>query len=134
MQVVEVLHLPHEDRHFPAGIDLIDGRLVFAALVHRDLFGNAVGLHGFLREPQGCGLVTPGGQQKFNRFAFLVHRTVEVFPNAFDLDISLVHAPAAAYRTLVLVEHILKQGQKTDHPAVDSGRINTKVTLLHHFF
>ena len=76
----------------------------------------------------------PGAYQKVNRFAFLVHGPVQVFPYAFDLDIRLVHAPAATHWTLVLAERVLKQGQKPDRPAVDRGMINTHATLPHHFF
>ena len=59
----DLLHLPHNDRHFKSHIDLTHGRLVGAALVHRDLLRNAVGLHGFVKEANGCGLVTLGRQQ-----------------------------------------------------------------------
>ena len=90
-----------------------------ATLVHRDLVGNAVGLHGFLKEPQGCGLVAPGSQQKVNLFAFLIYGPVEVSLDPFDLDINLVHSPTAANRTLVLMERFFKQGQKPDCPAVE---------------
>ena len=75
-----------------------------------------------------------GGQQKVDRLAFLVHGPIEVLPSAFDLDVSLVHAPAAANRALVFAEHFLKQGHKPDRPAVDGGMIDTNATLLHHFF
>ena len=75
------------NRCFTSGIDLIHNHLVGLALIHRDLLGSTVGLHGFFEEPQGCGLVAPGRQQKINRLAFLLHRPVEVFPGAFDLDI-----------------------------------------------
>ena len=108
-----------DDRRFAAAIDLIHSRFVGAALVHRDLFGNTVGLHGFVKEAQGCGLVAFGGQQEVNRFALLVYRAVEILPVAFDFDIGFVHAPAATHRMLVLAEHFFKQGQKPDRPAVD---------------
>ena len=36
-QIVEILHLPYADLRFASGIDLIHGRCVGAALVHRDL-------------------------------------------------------------------------------------------------
>ena len=108
-----------DDRCFAAAIDLIHGRFVGAALVHRDLFGNTVGLHSFVKEAQGCGLVALGGQQEVNRFALLVYRAVEILPIAFDLDIGLVHAPAAAHRSVVLMKYFFKQGQKPDRPAVD---------------
>ena len=92
-------------------MDLIPGRLVGAALVHRDLLGNAVGLHGFVKKAQGCGLVTPGRQQKVNRLAFFIHSTVEIFAGAFDFDVTFVHAPVAANRALVLAKHLSSKGR-----------------------
>ena len=71
------------------------------------------------KNPQDCSLVALGRQQEVDRPAFLVHSTVEIFPDAFDLDVSFVHAPAAANLALVLAEHFLKQWQKPDRPAVD---------------
>ena len=106
--VVEILHLPHDDRCFTSGIDLIHGRFVGAALVHGDLFGNTAGLHGFFKEPQGCCLVALGGQQEVNRFALFVYSAVDISLVASDLDIGLVHAPVATHRMLVLAEHFFK--------------------------
>jgi hypothetical protein len=54
------------------GIDLIHGCFVGAALVHRDLLRNTVGLHGLGKKTQGRFLVTPGCQQKIYRFPLLV--------------------------------------------------------------
>ena len=58
-EVVEVLHLPHEDWHLSAGIDLIHGRLVGVALVDGYLLGNSAGLHGFVKKTQCCGFALP---------------------------------------------------------------------------
>ena len=85
--VIEVLHLPHDDWRFASAIDLIHGRLVGAALVHGYVLGNIVGLHGFFKEPQGCGLIALGRQQKVNRLAGLVHDAVgyKYFPAPLTL-------------------------------------------------
>src|SRR5450830_1195675 len=40
-----------------SALDLINGRLVGAALVHGDLLRSIVGLHRFFQEAHGCGLV-----------------------------------------------------------------------------
>ena len=85
--VVEILHLPNNDRSSAAGIDLINRRLVGAALVDGDLLGYIVGLHDFFKEPQGCGLVALGGQKKVDRLALLVYSAIKVFPDPFDLDV-----------------------------------------------
>ena len=108
--VIEVLHLPHDDWRGACAIDLIHGRLVSAALVHHYLLGNTAGLHGFVKKAQCCGFVALGRQQEVDRFAFLVYRTVEVSLGILDLDVSLVHAPAAAHQAFVLAEHFFKQG------------------------
>ena len=70
--VVEVLHLPNNDRSSAAGIDLINRCLVGAALVHGDLLGYIVGLHGFVKKAHGRCLVALGGKKKVDRLAFLV--------------------------------------------------------------
>ena len=62
--VVELLHLPNNDRNSATDLDLIDGGFVGAALVHGDLLRNIAGLHGFVKEAQGCGLVALGRQQE----------------------------------------------------------------------
>lgn len=84
--VVEMLHLPYADRRFASGIDLILGRCIGAAVVHRDLLGDTAGLHGFVKKAQGCSLIAPGRQQEVDRLAFLVHGAVERFPGALDLE------------------------------------------------
>src|SRR5450830_1400519 len=95
--VVEVLHLPNNYRNSAAGLDLINGRFVGAALVHSDLRRNTVGLHGFVKEAHGCGLVALGRQQEVDCLALLVYRAVEILPDAFDLYVRLVHAPAPSH-------------------------------------
>ena len=65
-----------DDGRFASTLNLIHDRLVSTALVHLDLFGDSAGLHGFFKEPQGCGLAALGRQQKVNRLAGLVHRAV----------------------------------------------------------
>ena len=54
-----------------SAIDLIQGRLVGAALVYRDLLANTAGLHGFVKKAQGCGFVALSRQQKVDRFPSL---------------------------------------------------------------
>jgi len=95
--------------------DLADNNL----LVDADLLRCTVDLHGFAKKAYGCGLVAPGRQQEVDRFALLVYRAVEIFPDAFDLDIGLVHAPAPAHRALVPAKYLLKQGSKPDRPAIN---------------
>src|SRR5471032_3215875 len=55
---VEVFDLAHHDRHVPVDVDRIDGRLVSAALIHRDLVGNAILANGFVEKALGRSHVT----------------------------------------------------------------------------
>src|SRR5471032_2111615 len=75
--VVEVFDLAHHDRHVPAGVDRIDGRLVSAALVHGDLVGNTVLAHGLVEEAFRGGHVPLGGQKKIDGLSLLVDGTVD---------------------------------------------------------
>ena len=76
-------------------------------------------MHGFVKETPGCGLVTLGRQQEVDRLALLVHRTVQILPDAFDQEAGLVHAPAPAHWALMRAKDFLKPRQKPDRPAVD---------------
>ena len=57
------IRLANHDLGFTSRIDRVHGCLVGAALVHNDFLWNTIGLHGLVKEAQGCGLVTPGAQQ-----------------------------------------------------------------------
>src|SRR5450830_442924 len=131
--VVEVLHLADNDRNSAAGIDLINGRLVGAALVHRDLLRNIIGLHGLVKEAHGRCLVALGRQQEVDRFSLFVHGAVEILPDAFDQDAGLIHAPAPSRWALVFAKDLFKQWQKPDRPAVDRRMVDEHASLLHHF-
>ena len=48
--LLRVFDLAHHDRHVALGVARADGRFVGAALVHRDLPGLAVHLHGLVEE------------------------------------------------------------------------------------
>ena len=51
--------------------------------------------------------------------ALLVDSSVEVFPNTLDLDVDIIHSPAAADGTLVFAGHLLNVRQKSDRPSID---------------
>ena len=105
--VVEVFDLAHNDRHAGPGVDRIDGRLVGAALVHRDLVRIAVRSHGLVEEALRCGNIALGREQEVDGLSLLIDGAVQVFPDAFDLDVGLIHAPAAADWALVFTGHVL---------------------------
>ena len=110
--VVEVFNLADKDRHGAVGVDLVRGRLVGATLVHRDFVWIAVRFHGLVEEALRRSHVPLRRQQEVDGLAMLVGGAVEVFPEALDVDIRLVHAPAAADRALVLAGHFLISGKK----------------------
>lgn len=62
---------------------------------------------------------TLGREQKVHGLALLVDGAVEVFPDTLDLDIRLVHTPAAADWALVLASHFLDKRQEADSPPID---------------
>src|SRR5471032_1137031 len=117
--VVEVFDLAHYNRHIPAGVDRIDGSLVGAALVHRDLFGIAIRAHGLVEKALRRGHVALCRQQKVDGLSLLVDSAVEVFPDALDLHVGLIHTPAATDRALVFAGNFLDERQKTDRPSND---------------
>ena len=41
-------------------IDLINRRFIGTTFIHRDLFRNAIGLHGFVKETFSSGLIALG--------------------------------------------------------------------------
>lgn len=134
--VVEVFDLAHQDRHVAAGVDRIDRRLVGAALVHRDLLWLAVSSPGLIEEALRRVHVTLCRQQDVDglAIAMLVDGAVEVLPDALDLDVGLIHAPAAADWALVFTGHLLDRGQETNLPPIDRRMADRRAALFHHFF
>jgi len=114
------------------------GWLRFACVLHlsfvdRYRLGYAVLFNRFLEIPLGRGLVAPGAQKKVDRIAFLVYGPVELLPNAPNLHVGFVHPPVFANGTLAAAEHLLKDRQKLDGPAMHGGMVDRNPTLRHHF-
>ena len=120
--VVEILYLPHDNWRIASAIDFIHGRLIGAALVHDDLLGYIVSLHGFVKKAHGLCLVALGGQKKVDR------------PDPFDLYVCFVHSPTDTDWPLVFTKDFFKGGQKPDRSAVDRRVVDKHAWLLHHFF
>ena len=116
--VVEVFNLAYKDRHGAAGVDRIHGRSVCAALVHRDFVWIAVRSYSLVEEALRRSHVPLRRQQEVDGLSMLVDGAVEVFPESLDLDVRLVHAPAAADRVLVFPGHFLDERQEADGPSV----------------
>jgi len=100
--VVKVFNLVCIERPIEAGVDSINGRLVGPALVDRDLVQIVVCSNGRVEEALRRSHVSLGRQQEVDGLALRVDGAIEVFPDALDLDLGLIHAPATANRALVL--------------------------------
>ena len=67
-------------------------------------------------------------------FSLLVDGAVQVFPYALDLDVGLIHAPAAAGWALVFPGHLLDERQETNRPPIDRRMVDRHAVLFHHLF
>ena len=73
-------------------------------------------LRCFGKEPlSGCNL-TPFAQEKVDGSTLLIDGAMEVDPLAFDLEVSLIHAPRVAHRPRVPAPALLKFRHVTLHP------------------
>ena len=83
--VIEALDPAHLDVRAGVGLNAFDGRRVRTALADSDLFGHAVQIDGALQQAPRGGAVPLGVQQKIDRVAVTVDRSVQVFPLAATL-------------------------------------------------
>ena len=58
--IIEIFDLTNQYGYFPTGIDLSNSRFIGATFIHRDLFRNAIALHGFVKEAFSSGLIVLG--------------------------------------------------------------------------
>ena len=101
--VVQVLGLAQLDRHTRVGNDAGNRRGVSATLIDRDLLRQIMQADRLLQEPPGCGPIAVGGEQKVNRVAIAVHRSIQVLAVTGDFDVALF-APAYCDRSLGFVD------------------------------
>ena len=101
--IIELFYLSYDDRNILVFNDLIERRSVGAALIHRYFYRHAVVSYGFLEDAHRCCFIMRSSQQKINCFAFFVDGTIEIFPDAFDLYLGLIHPQTAADLALMLV-------------------------------
>lgn len=85
--IVEILDLPDNGPVFQVGVDVIDGGLVGAALVHGDFVRCTILAHGLVEKAACRGLVALCRQQEVDCIAVLVHGTIQIFSSALDPDI-----------------------------------------------
>ena len=58
--IIEIFDLTNHNGYLSVGIDLINRRFIGTTFIHRDLFRNAIGLHGFVKETFSSGLIALG--------------------------------------------------------------------------
>src|SRR5271169_6770191 len=84
------------------------------------------------KEPLGGCNVTPFAQEKVDGAARFIHGAIEVDPLAFDLEVSLIHAPGVADRPCVMIPALLKLRDILLHPPKNSRMGQSDATFRHH--
>jgi hypothetical protein len=84
----------------------------------------AVRSHSLVKEAPCRGHIALRGQQEVDGFSLLIDSAVKIFPDTLDLDVRLIHAPAAADRALLFPRHLLDERQETNRLPVDRRMIN----------
>src|SRR5471032_1151811 len=79
-----------------------------------------------------CGSLMAAVSCQMTVYTKLFTPSVKIFPDAFDLDVGFVHAPAAADRAFVLAGQFLNQRQEANRPPVDRRMVNRHAALFHH--
>src|SRR5262245_65605246 len=85
-------------------------------------------------EALGRLLISLPREEKVNRLAALIHGPIEIMPLALDLDVRLVHPPAASHRALAAMEGLFEPWGILQDPAVDRRLVDRDPTLLHQLF
>lgn len=117
--IVKVFNVPDLDRDVPFRIQLVERSLVGATLVHRYRVRDLVVRHRLAKEASGRCRIAFGSQQDTDSFALLVHRALEIFPDTFDFDGRLIHAPTFTNGVLMTSKRLFQQGQEPNRPAID---------------
>src|SRR6266568_4687072 len=132
--IVEIFDLADFNRGAMLLVVALDRRFVGRAAIDRDLLGHtAMTANGFDQKLLGGVLVSLLGEEKIDRLAMLVHRTVQIFPLAPHLDVRLVHPPTHPNGPLTPVKRFLQQRAILDSPPVDRGVIDVHPAFLHEF-
>ena len=122
--IVEILDLSNDDGRAMLLVIAPDGRRIGLTPVNGDLFGHAVPADGLGQKALGSPLVPLLGQQKVNRLASPIHRTVQVLPLAFDTNVRLIEPPAHPHGPLAAVERLFQLRTVLHDPPVDRGVID----------
>src|SRR5271165_4042604 len=83
-------------------------------------------------EPLGGCNVTPFAQEKVDGAARFIHGAIEIDPLAFDLEVSLIHAPRVADWPCVPAPALFKLRDILLHPPKNSRMGQSDATFRHH--
>ena len=84
------------------------------------------------KEPLGGCDIPPSAQEKIDGAARFIHGAIEVDPLAFDLEVSLIHAPRVAHRPGVRLPTLFKIRHVALHPPQDRRMSQQDAALGHH--
>ena len=73
----------------------------------------------FRQKLLGRWLIAHRDEQKVNRFAVLVHGTIQILPRAFHFEIRLTQPPTHPDRALAPLKGFCEQRTILDHPALE---------------
>ena len=76
--------------------------------------------------------VALGRQQKVDRLATAVDRSIQIDPPALDLHVGLIHPPGAVAHAQVGADPLLKFGRISLDPSEDGGVIHLHATVQQH--
>ncbi len=85
------------------------------------------------REAFGGLGIARRAQEKLERGAFRIDRSVEVRPRSFDLDVGFINAPGVIGGFEVRSTSFLQFGSVALHPAVDRCVMDLQSAFPHHF-
>jgi len=112
----------------------LDGGFIGVTAVDGDRLRQPVAADGFFQKPERGLFIPVLCQEKVNRLALLIDRSIELPPLALHLDIGLVHPPVHPHRTLAPMKRLLELGALFDDPSINGGVIHLHPALLHEFF
>src|SRR5580692_12346323 len=84
------------------------------------------------KEPLSRRHITPSAQEEVDGAARFIHGAIQVDPLAFDLEVSLIHAPRVADWPCVPAPALFKLGDILLHPPKNSRMGQGDTTFRHH--
>ena len=132
--VIEIFDFTDGDCGVVLRIIASDGSRIGLAAIDGDLLGHPMATDRLGEEPLGRWLVSLLREEKVNRLAALIYGPIEIIPLALDLDVRLVHPPAAPHRVFAAMEGLFKPWGILQDPAVDRRMVDRYSALLPQFF